>query len=97
MELSQLQEQIAQVVVLLHPPAHGGFEVVGERSGFSTLTATRQVTTLGELLPSIMITEPPELGSDGRPHIITIHEQMQYTSAPTSTNVGKALYKRCLS
>jgi Glycosyl hydrolase family 57/Alpha amylase, catalytic domain/Bacterial TSP3 repeat len=49
-----------------------GFEVVGERAGYPTLTATRQVTTLGELLPSIMITEPPELGSDGRPHIITI-------------------------
>lgn len=49
-----------------------GFEIVGTRSGYPTLRATRKVKTRGELLPSIIITEPPELGSDGKPHVIIL-------------------------
>ena len=48
------------------------FEIVGARDGYPTLRATRKVTTQGDLLPSILITEPPELGSDGRPHVIIL-------------------------
>ncbi len=48
------------------------FEIKGVRSGYPTLTATRKVKTRGDILPSIIITEPPELGSDGRPHVITL-------------------------
>lgn len=43
------------------------FEIVGVRSNYPTLRATRKVKTRGELLPSIIISEPAELGSDGRP------------------------------
>lgn len=48
------------------------FEIKGVRGGYPTLRATRKVTTRGELLPTIMITEPPELGSDGKPHVIIL-------------------------
>ncbi len=48
------------------------FEIVGARSNYPTLRATRKVKTQGDLLPSIIITEPPELGSDGRPHVIVL-------------------------
>lgn len=50
------------------------FEIVGQRSGYPILRATRKVKTRGELLPSIFITEPPELGSDGKPHIILLQD-----------------------
>ncbi len=49
-----------------------GLQIVGTRAGYPTLLATRKVKTRGELLPSIIITEPPELGSDGRPHVIVL-------------------------
>ena len=49
-----------------------GFEITGVRPGYPTLRATRKVTTRGELLPSIIITEPPELGSDGKPTVIIL-------------------------
>lgn len=49
-----------------------GFEIVGTRSGYPTIRATRKVTTRGELLPSIMVTEPPELTSDGEPYEIIL-------------------------
>ena len=48
------------------------FEIVGQRVGYPTLRATRKVKTKGDILPSIIITEPPELGSDGKPHVIII-------------------------
>ena len=48
------------------------FEIRGVRSGYPTLRATRKVKTRGELLPSIIIAEPPELGSDGKPHVIIL-------------------------
>ena len=48
------------------------FEIVGQRDGYPTLRATRKVTTRGELLPSIIITEPPELTSDGEPYEIIL-------------------------
>jgi hypothetical protein len=48
------------------------FEIRGVRGGYPTLRATRKVKTRGELLPSILITEPPELGSDGKPHVIIL-------------------------
>ena len=48
------------------------FEIVGQRNGYPTLRATRKVTTRGELLPSILITEPPELTSDGEPYEIIL-------------------------
>ena len=48
------------------------FAIVGSRDGYPTLRATRKVTTRGELLPSIMVTEPPELTSDGEPYEIIL-------------------------
>ena len=48
------------------------FEIIGQRDGYPTLRATRKVTTRGELLPSIIITEPPELTSDGEPYEIIL-------------------------
>lgn len=48
------------------------FEIKGVRDGYPGLRATRKVKTSGELLPAIIITEPPELGSDGKPHVITL-------------------------
>ncbi len=55
-----------------HPDWLHSFEIVGTRTGYPTLRATRKVTTRGELLPSIIITEPPELTSDGQPYVITL-------------------------
>ena len=55
-----------------HPGWLHGFEIVGTRSGYPTLRATRKVTTRGELLPSVMVTEPPELTSDGEPYEIIL-------------------------
>ncbi|NLB64956.1 MAG: hypothetical protein GX803_00585 [Lentisphaerae bacterium] len=51
-----------------------GLEVKGVRAGYPTLRATRKVTTSGELLPSIIINEPPEFGSDGKPHVIILQD-----------------------
>ena len=51
-----------------------GLEIKGVRAGYPTIRATRKVTTSGELLPSIIINEPPEFGSDGKPHIITLQD-----------------------
>jgi hypothetical protein len=51
-----------------------GFQIVGQRDGKPTIVATRQVRTQGELLPSILITQPPELGSDGKPHVIILED-----------------------
>jgi hypothetical protein len=48
------------------------FEITAERAGYPTLRATRQVKTRGELLPSIIINQPPEVGSDGRPYEIIL-------------------------
>ena len=48
------------------------FEITGQRSGYPTLRTTRQVTTRGELLPSIIVTQPPEFGSDGKPYEIVL-------------------------
>lgn len=47
-------------------------EVRGVRTGYPTITATRQVKTVGELLPSIMINVPPEVDSDGQPYVIIL-------------------------
>jgi len=57
-----------------HPDWLHSFEIVGTRAGKPTLRATRQVRTMGELLPSIIITEPPEFGSDGKPHVIILKD-----------------------
>ena len=48
------------------------FEIVGARNGYPTIRATRKVTTRGELLPSIIVVEPPELTSDGEPYEIVL-------------------------
>ena len=48
------------------------FEIKGARAGYPTISATRQVKTQGELLPAVMIVEPPEMGSDGKPHVIVL-------------------------
>ncbi|HPC19737.1 MAG: hypothetical protein KBC66_04640 [Kiritimatiellae bacterium] len=46
------------------------FEITGVRG--TTIRATRKVRTMGELRPSIIVTEPPELGSDGKLHVIIL-------------------------
>lgn len=50
------------------------FEIRGVRTGFPTISATRRVKTMGELLPSIMINVPPEVDSDGQPYVIVLHD-----------------------
>jgi hypothetical protein len=50
------------------------FQIVGQRNGYPTISASRQVRTQGDLLPSIIIAEPPELGSDGKPHVIILED-----------------------
>ncbi len=48
------------------------FAVIGQRSGYPTLRATRKVKTRGDILPSIIVVEPPELTSDGQPYEIIL-------------------------
>jgi hypothetical protein len=62
-----------------------GLEITAQRDGYPTLKATRKITTRGELLPSIIITDPPELGSDGRPHVIILPD---VPAAELATNLS---------
>lgn len=48
------------------------FAIIGQRSGYPTLRATRKVKSRGDILPSIIITDPPELTSDGQPFEIIL-------------------------
>lgn len=50
------------------------FQIIGQRDGKPTIMATRKVKTRGELLPSIIIAEPPEMGSDGKLHVIILED-----------------------
>ncbi len=74
------------------------FEIVGARSGYPTLYATRKVTTRGELLPSIIVVEPPELTSDGEPYeilladvpasVLATNPSLRTTTIRLSTDTG---------